>query len=254
MKKAVLTFLAVGMIAPVFAQENTSGVVKYEKIVQIEITLRGDAARYQDMVPRERKMPKELIFNEKASYFRNVPRSNDEAMIEESSGSGGHGPGGGMRRMAFMMEPEDIIYHNIDSKKLTEQRDFMTRKFLIEAQTDTIKWRLTGKQKMILNYMCMEAELVNSPKKTIAWFTPIIPVQSGPDGFAGLPGLILSVDIDNGKTILNATSVELKPIASSDLVVPKEGKKVTRSEYDKMVADKMKEMQENSGGAIRIRF
>ncbi len=225
---------------------ETSGIVKYEKVVKVEITLQGDAARFQDMVPRERKAIKELLFTEDASLFRNAPRNNDEAAMDDQ--------GPGMRMRFRMMDPEDIAYHDISINKAIEQRDFMTRKFLIEADLDTLKWRLTGKQKMMLDFPCVEAELVGSAKKTIAWFTPAIPVSTGPDAFGNLPGLILALDIDEGRTTVTATGIELKNIDAREILKPREGKKVTRKEYDAMVQEKIKEMQESGGGGGQIRI
>ena len=40
-----------------------------------------------------------------------------------------------------------------------------------------------------------------------AWFAPAIPVAAGPEGFGGLPGLILALDDETGGTHYEATAV-----------------------------------------------
>ncbi len=75
--------------------------------------------------------------------------------------------------------------------------------------------------------------------------------------YGGLPGLILSVELDEGKNIIVAKSVDLSPVSKDIIVRPEKGKKVSREEFDKIVAEKMKETGGNagsSGGAIMIRI
>ena len=133
----------------------------------------------------------------------------------------------------------------------------MTRMFLIEGTVEN-KWKFTGNQKMILDYPCQEAELEGAENKTVVWFTPAIPVQSGPANYIGLPGLVLAVDVNDGKNVITATSVELASVDKSLLEKPSKGKKTTREEFDKIVDEKMKEMGAESGsggsGTIMIKI
>jgi GLPGLI family protein len=75
----------------------------------------------------------------------------------------------------------------------------------------------------------------------------------GPDVYTGLPGLILAIDIDD-KNVILATSVDLTPPQESNLVKPKEGKKISQKEFDQILAEKeaeWKEVQENRGSRDR---
>jgi GLPGLI family protein len=136
---------------------------------------------------------------------------------------------------------------------MTEQKEFMTRMFLIDSDIPESKWKITGEQKMILDFPCMEATRTDtSGVITRAWFTPSIPVRSGPAKYHNLPGLILEVDINNSERTITAKSVSLDPPEKSLLKKPRDGKKVTREEYDKIVAEKMKEMGVEGGeGEVR---
>lgn len=94
-------------------------------------------------------------------------------------------------------------------------------------------------------------EEIEIPKQVIvtAWFTPQIPVKTGPGEFGGLPGLILEMNID--RTTLLCSKIVLNPSEELTIDVPTKGKEVSREEYNQIVAEKMKEMQENfrnSGG------
>lgn len=82
-----------------------------------------------------------------------------------------------------------------------------------------------------------------------AWFTPQIPVGNGPGEYAGLPGLILELNVY--KTTLLCSKIVMNPKDADKIEAPKKGKKVTREEYIKIVKDKTEELRENfqnSGG------
>jgi len=219
---------------------NTSGKVMYEEKLKLEIKLEGESAAFAESLPKERSTKKVLYFSPESSIYLNDKDKETNEAIEQAEASGMH---------IQIYQNEDRIFCDLKNKKKIEQREFMTRVFLIESELGDTTWKLTGKQKTILNYPCQEAVKTNKDKKVSAWFTPAIPVSTGPDKFESLPGLVLSVDINDGEHTVNATSVEFAAIDKSILVKPKEGKKVTMEQYRKIVDDKMKEMgAEGSGG------
>ena len=238
MKKTILFIPVLCFIQVLSAQENTSGTVVYEQVVKLEIKLEGDAAQFADMLPKERKSKKILYFNSEESLFENAEAKEDEAMSMHS---------GGGNVMIKMQEPENVIYTDLSEKKQVEQREFMTRVFLIDGEIAQ-QWKITGNQKMILNFPCQEAIVEKDSTKTIAWFTPVIPVSAGPSKYGGLPGLILSVESGDGKQSTIATSVDFSLLPGDKLEKPNKGKKVTREEFDKIVEEKMKEMGAENGG------
>jgi GLPGLI family protein len=227
----------------VLAQEQT-GTVTYEQVVKLEIKLEGESAQFANMLPKEQKSMKSLVFNQEASLYQNIKKEAEQPVDMEQ---------GGAHVMVKMSEPENITFTDLKNNKQVEQREFMTRVFLIDGNVEN-KWKLTGNQKTILDYPCQEALLEGAKDKTSVWFTPAIPVSTGPGNFIGLPGLVLAVDINDGKNVTTAQKVELAPVDKSLLIKPGKGKKVTREEYDKIVAEKMKEMgaQEGSGGTHMI--
>ena len=153
---------------------------------------------------------------------------------------------GGANVMIKMEEPDNKIYTNLEDKKQVEQREFMTRVFLIEGEGYQ-KWKLTGKQKMILDFPCQEATMEKDSSEVTAWFTPVIPVSAGPSDYGGLPGLILSVEADDGKNTITALGVDFSIVPKDKIEKPKKGKKVTREEFEQIVEEKMKEMGAEGG-------
>ncbi len=101
---------------------------------------------------------------------------------------------------------------------------------------------------------------IEIPKEVIvtAWYTPMIPVKNGPGEYAGLPGLILELNVY--RTTILCSKIVMNPKEFEEIKPPKKGKEVTRAEYNKIIKDKMDEMRENfrnsggrrsSGGHIR---
>lgn len=242
MNKVILfiSLITVGLFAN--AQENTSGKIEYEQVIKLEIKLEGDASQFAHMLPKERKSNKILYFNSEASLFENIKKEEDETMSMHS---------GGANVMIKMEEPENKVYTDLTEKKQIEQREFMTRTFLIEGEVAQ-QWKLTGNQKMILDYPCQEAIIEKDSISMAAWFTPVIPVSAGPENYGGLPGLILAMESSDGKNKTIATLVDLTPVEKDILVKPKKGKKVSREEYEKVVEEKMKEMGAENGGGHQM--
>jgi GLPGLI family protein len=89
---------------------------------------------------------------------------------------------------------------------------------------------------------------VDLPKEiTItAWYTMDIPVNQGPEGYWGLPGLIL--EVNDGKTTILCSKIVLNPKDKVEIKAPTKGKLVTQKEYDDIVTKKMQEMIEMNQG------
>lgn len=94
---------------------------------------------------------------------------------------------------------------------------------------------------------------IDIPKQVIvtAWYTLDIPVNQGPGEYWGLPGLIL--EINAYKTTILCSKIVMNPGEKEPIEAPTKGKEVTRKEYNQIVKDKMKEMQEMYRGRGRGR-
>jgi GLPGLI family protein len=79
-----------------------------------------------------------------------------------------------------------------------------------------------------------------------AWYTPEIPVSQGPEGYWGLPGLIL--EINDGKTTILCSKIVLNPKDKVEIKAPTTGKEISQKEYDETVMKKMEELREMGAG------
>lgn len=87
--------------------------------------------------------------------------------------------------------------------------------------------------------------------EVVAWYTPQIPVNQGPDDYWGLPGLILEINAD--RTTILCTKIILNPSEKEEIKVPTKGEEVTQKEYTEIITKKMQEMREMYGGRNRGR-
>ena len=165
--------------------------------------------------------------------------------------------------MIRMVEPDNKVYTDLGEGGQIEQREFMSRIFLIEKEGTGMKWKLTGNQKVILGYPCQEAvseteDTEGIPgeesSKVIAWFTPQIAVPAGPGVYGGLPGLVLAVEINEGTQVIEAVSVTLDPVDQALLKKPRKGKKVDEEEFQAIVKEKMEEMGAEHGEGGNYHF
>ncbi len=227
------------LISIVGLAQETEGVITYEQVITIDTDRFPPEMR--SMIPAERKSMNQLVFNDKESIYKVVKEEED---INEEVSAGNN-------RVRFRMRGADgsEFYTNLEDGKAVDKTDFFGRTFLIEDESNSIEWKVTSEMKMVGKYQCIKATYMRDTIPVTAWFTPQIPVSLGPGQYRGLPGLILRVDVNDGRNTITATSLDLRPLKEEETIVaPSKGKKVNREEFRKIREEKMAEMQEMNGG------
>lgn len=227
-----------------FAQ-NTEGKITFTESVKIEINLPKDMEHLRDKLPSSQSAEKELLFTAQASLWRaaEIIDSEEVAALEDTQEEGNFT----FKIKTFGSDSE--LYKGLEKGQQIEQQDFMGKVFLIEGNIANHPWKLTGATKNIAGYDCQQATFEKEEQKIEAWFSPQIPVASGPDSYGALPGMILELSIDEGQTLITATKVDLGPLNGTAISPPKKGKKISQEDFDALVAAKTKEMEEEMGGS-----
>lgn len=243
--KRIFTFLSTVLVTGMTILSGQSGKIEFEEIRKIEIKLEGEMAHMMENMPKEQRSVKTLFFNPGATIYLKQDKG-------ENPGETFGGMEGGVRIM--MNEPDNKTFVDLENNRMIEQREFMTRVFLIEEEIQQDELKITGNQKMILDYPCMEATRTDTAGVvTRIWFAPSFPAKGGPSAYCSLPGMVLEVDINDGKQIIMAKSIDMTDPGTEIFKKPKDGKKVTRKEFDEIVAEKIKEMGgEGTGGETII--
>ena len=234
-----ITFALALFVSPtLFAQD--SGIVTYQKVVDYGIEPIGNA-RWDNFI---KELPKTGTFTYTLSF------KGDESIFQEDQTKRGEVDPllqralGGSARFNSPKVKVLQTYQNLNKAEKLEQVQFMTRDFVVASDLEESSWKTTAKKKKVLNYICVGAEKQVNGDTITAWFTSEIPVPFGPDGYHGLPGLIMGIEKDGDMLVL-ASKVELS--ALEKLNIPSNGQKMKRKAFDKTVEEKVKEWKANGG-------
>ncbi|NOQ70593.1 MAG: GLPGLI family protein [Crocinitomix sp.] len=223
-----------------FAQNH--GEVKYTTKINLHAELPDDenSEMIKQMIPEFQKMNNVLLFTDSESFYTNESDENANETIEEQDGN--------VQIKIEMDAPEEKIYTDIANGIIVEQRDLMGKMFLIRDTLEPADWRVTDEQQIHSGLVCQKAELITEEDTITAWFTSEIPVSTGPAGFAGLPGLIVHISMNNGNFQITATDIDKREIGKKEIKAPTKGKTITAADFEALERKKMQEMQEQYGG------
>ena len=237
----LFSLFAIGAIA-----QNNTGEIVYVDKVNIHKSLPPEMEAMKDRIPEFRESKKILYFNAAEALYINKPRDEADRQQQQEFRGEGRGRRGGGR---FGGRNNDNKYYtNFAEGSAVDSRNFFGKDFLIEGSRESLKWKITGEQKQVGSYLCQKATFQDTSQSIEVWFTPMIPVSSGPDDYFGLPGMILHMDFDSGTRQITATDISLKALAEEQIIRPTKGKKVTRDEFTEIRDEKIKEMEEEFGG------
>ena len=207
-------------------------------------------AYLNDMIKKNTEKNYILEFNSTESFY------SEQEKIDV-------GEGGGFNWMAtYMGNNIGKLYKNTQEKVTINETEMMGKFFLITDPIETKKWKMTGETKKIGQYNCFKATYEKevqettfsfgsqnqnqSPKtktvEVVAWFTPDIPVSTGPSWYQGLPGLILEVNDD--KTTILCTKIVMNPNDKSKIKRPKRGKVINNVDFVALQDQKRQEARE----------
>jgi GLPGLI family protein len=258
MKNTYLALIALLVIQTLVAQQK-EGMVTYERTMQIQLRI-DDNDHMAQMMPKTRTDKFELSFGNNQSLWKHVDEDNGAEEINN----------GGMQIRMIGPGQDDITYYNFDAARKIEQRSMFDKKFIVADSIKKLSWKITGQTKTILGHVCqqataqrfgkrtsmnmdngkMERKEMNDTTNMVAWFTTDIPVPAGPEVQGQLPGLILALDMNDGRMVYQALEVSAK-VNLASIKEPVKGKKVTPEEFRTETQKMMEEMQKNQGGGNR---
>jgi GLPGLI family protein len=255
----IITLVVLTITTNIMAQDF-QGIATYKSQRKFDIKLDStqmNSEMHQRMMAMMKKQFEKthiLTFNKEESIY------NEDEQLEAPQPQG---------MVMVMVETggSDVMYKNTKEKRYTNQNESFSKLFLIRDKLEDIKWELGSETKNIGDYTCYKATFkrevevrqsgisVNGDKDldeeikpemkeitVTAWYTPQIPVNTGPAQYHGLPGLIL--EVSDGTTTMMCSKVVLNPEKTVEIKEPTKGQKVTQKKYDDMMEKKMKEMNE----------
>lgn len=285
MKKIALLFLFALVCTNAIAQKDFQGMAVYESktsMADFKVRMEGNKNINPDMQKMMEERMKKMF---EKTFILNFDKSASIYKEEEKLDASPQG-GGGIRMMSSMTGGGGTFYKNVKDKVYTVDKEFMGKEFLVKDSLANLKWKMEAETRVIGGYTCYKATAVKEASKTdfrnfrpkkeeepkkesdkpaeekktnfmdaielpkeitiTAWYTPEIPVNQGPEGYWGLPGLIL--EVNDGKTIILCSKVVLNPKEKAEIKAATKGKVVSQKEYDETVIKKMEEFREMNQG------
>ena len=245
--KRILFVMIAGLAVQVSAAQVQDGKITYERKANIHKRLGPEQESMKNMIPEFDVSKVELIFTGNESMYRRIQEEED---IRETAGESGD-------RMVFRMRvgADNELYKNYTTMKSLERTELGAKKFIIEDSVRIQNWKLdeSGETKQIKGYTCKKATATLAQRNTpvVVWYTEQILCPSGPEGWGGLPGMILEVNMGDGEMII--TAIDITDKADKKLVsAPSGGKKITRKEYQKMMEEQFGVAPGGGGPTFRV--
>lgn len=181
----------------------------------------------------------QLFYKNKKSLYQQVKRENDNGYSWK--------------------QDKFILIRDYKNKEREDIIETLGNLYHIKEPMQKRKWKILNEIREIAGYLCMKAETYDPIKdQTIhAWFADGIMISGGPEGFGGLPGLILEIDINDGDAVITATKVNLDAAEEVTLPIPKKvkGKKISKEKFDGIIEKYVRETIEGKKNPYwRVRY
>jgi GLPGLI family protein len=260
--KRILAAGAILFVA-ISANAQNEGKVIYERVSQVQIRINDNNDALAQQLPRTRTDKFELYFANGKTLWKAAESDNDNDNVSSE---------GGMQIRMVVAGNDDVLYTDLSTSKRTEKREMFDKTFIIDDTVQKMKWKMSGESKVILNHNCMKAvatdvrqrmqmmmdngkmerKEISDTLQITAWFTSDFPVSAGPAEYQGqLPGLILEMDVNNGRQTFKAIDINAK-VDVATIKEPTGKKHYTPAEFRKERDKMFEEVQKNNQGGNRV--
>lgn len=216
----------------------SSGRVEFERKYNQHSQLEGEndgpwIAEMKKMYPKMLTDHFELRFTNDRSVYRLLKENPDNKYL-------------------WMGKPSesDVLIKDLNKGTISMQRDVFEQTYLVQDSLRQLEWRITDETRTIAGFECKKAVTkICDSVYVVAFYTDQIMVNSGPESFSGLPGMILGLAVPRLHTTWFATKVELIEPSATQLSPSQKGKKAT---WNQLSTDLTKAMKDWGTGAARI--
>ncbi len=228
-KKAIYIFLFINLIYQViYAQnENNKPPINLKGKITFERKLNSHKMMDDMMKARnntndswadaiKKNTPKyktdifELFFNEQATLYKPAK----DGIMENKMMWGG------------IPAEKNIVFTDFEQHKTSAQKNIFEKTYLINDTLKTFQWKIKEEFRTIAGFNCRRAEtIIMDSVYVIAFYTDAIVTNGGPEGFNGLPGMILGIVMPRLNITYFATNVDNYLANENELIPPTKGDK-----------------------------
>ncbi len=168
----------------------------------------------------------ELLFNENNTLYK--PAKNG---ITESKSMWGGIPA-----------EKNIVFSDFTPHLCTSQKNIFEKSYLIKDSLRYYQWKIKEDFRTIAGFNCRRAEtIIMDSVFVIAFYTDAIIASGGPEGFNGLPGMILGIVMPRLNITYFATNVENYLANEDELIAPTKGDKKNYSTLESDLSSSLKQ-------------
>jgi GLPGLI family protein len=142
------------------------------------------------------------------------------------------------------------ITRDFSKQIMQELHEVNGKSYIVGDSLRPPRWSILNEMKEIAGHTCMNAYYIDTLRhqKVMAWYALDIPLAGGPEGFFGLPGLILEVNVNDGALLLTASKIiPMKLTTELDFSKKAKGTKIREKEFldiiSKQIADNRKKLK-----------
>jgi len=171
----------------------------------------------------------ELFFTDQSSVYKPAPEG-----ITES-------------KMMMMNMPADrnIVYNDYANNKCIAEKKIFEKTYLVSDTFKNYNWKIKEEFRTIAGFSCRRAEtIIMDSIYVIAFYSDAILAEGGPEGFSGLPGMILGVVIPRLNLTYFATKVDNYLPTEKELVIPSKGDKKDYAQLNKKIKESVSQWGE----------
>lgn len=242
--KAILTIITCLLLTNSLQAQNnkiiTSGTIEFEKRINMHTVAKREMGAkpspleiqsyeaYKKAAPQFATLKSTLIFNNEKSLFKPIP---PETPIKNFANNP-------------VARQFNVVYTDMTTGSNVAEKEIYGDLFLVKDSIRKMTWRLTDETQEVAGYTCRRANgLILDSVYVVAFYTDKIWMSSGPESFAGLPGMILKVALPYENVTWTATKVTPGIIPPTTIVPTKKGTVVT----NKQLLEKLKVAMKNWG-------
>ncbi|MFM2385902.1 MAG: hypothetical protein RL660_659 [Bacteroidota bacterium] len=237
-RKVIFTCCAVLLLSntQLCAQQIiNSGTILFERKVNMHKMMesynqnedQGWITRYKKENPKYAIVNFDLAFNDSISVYR---KSKTQPPKDPNERGGFFFRGND--------DEEYVMHKNLNTGKLVASKQVFEMLALVQDSIPKVEWKLTNEFKQFAGYNCRKATtMMFDTVFVIAYYTDAIACSSGPQSFAGLPGMVLCVHVPRTFTTYIAKEVNTTAVLPADLIPPSKGTKHTYRSLTKAVSE-----------------
>lgn len=229
MKKIFLLLLSIFTLIGAKAQTVfiNSAKITFEKKVNIQRQMEDNDWLSDDAKDKMKKYIStfwEYNFNETTSSYK--AQKKDTKMSDES--------------MFFFSSDENTseLYTDLAKNARVIKKPIMGEDYILNDTIPKVDWKIMHDVRKIAGYECRKAiGVINDSVYVVAFYTDDILLKGGPEGFTGLPGMILGLAIPRYFTTWFATKVESINVPIYEIAQPTKGKRADNEKDFKKLID-----------------